>query len=45
MGQDHPQTQGCINSFADFLKKIIAAGQADQLSDHPVTQAILQAIS
>ncbi|MEO0458251.1 MAG: tetratricopeptide repeat protein [Cyanobacteria bacterium P01_A01_bin.114] len=45
MGQEHPQTHNCIGSFANFLKKVVKANQSDQLSDHPLTRALLQDLS
>lgn len=40
--EDHSYVQGGLNNFADMIRAAVAAGQADQLSDHPTTQAILQ---
>jgi hypothetical protein len=44
LGEDHPNTQTVINSLAVFIQQVHQSGQADQLSDHPFTQSILQRI-
>ena len=42
LGQEHPNTQTVLDNFVTFLHQVLQAGQADTLSDHPTTQAILQ---
>ncbi len=44
LGQDHPNTRTGINNFAGCLQQAIAAGQVGQLSDHRLTQGLLQII-
>jgi hypothetical protein len=44
LGEDHPNTRTVINNLAVFIQKVYQSGQADQLSDHPFTQFILQKI-
>jgi tetratricopeptide (TPR) repeat protein len=44
LGEDHPNTQTVINNLAVFIQQVHQSGQADQLSDHPFTQSILQQI-
>ncbi|MCS6812356.1 MAG: tetratricopeptide repeat protein [Cyanobacteria bacterium] len=41
LGQDHPSTQTVFNNFVTCLQAAVAAGQAGELSDHPLTQAML----
>ena len=38
----HPYIATGQNNFADMIQTALAAGQGEQLSDHPTTQAILQ---
>lgn len=42
LGENHPNTQTCWQNFRDLLQQATEAGQAAQLSDHPITQALLQ---
>ncbi|NJL85060.1 MAG: tetratricopeptide repeat protein [Leptolyngbyaceae cyanobacterium SM1_1_3] len=44
LGLDHPNTQTVINNFVGCLQQAVAAGEAEQLSDHPLTQALLKAL-
>ncbi|MDG2616875.1 hypothetical protein P7L53_11545 [Thermoleptolyngbya sichuanensis XZ-Cy5] len=44
LGQEHPNTQTVIDNFATFLGKVLEAGRAEQLSDHPLTQALMKAL-
>jgi len=41
---DHPYITGGLNNFAGMVRAALAAGQADQLSDHPTTQGVLAQI-
>jgi hypothetical protein len=38
----HPNIATVQNNFAGMVRAAVAAGQAEQLSDHPTTRAILQ---
>jgi tetratricopeptide (TPR) repeat protein len=40
----HPEITGVQNNFAGMIRAALAAGQADQLSDHPTTQGVLRQI-
>ena len=42
LGQDHPNTQTFIGNFVGFWQKAVEAGQGDLLSDHPLTQQVLE---
>jgi hypothetical protein len=42
LGKEHPDTLKGFQNFAICLQEAIAAGSIDQLSDHPLTQAMLQ---
>ena len=42
LGENHPNTQTVRSNFINFLQQAISAGQDSQLSQHPITQAILQ---
>ena len=44
LGQDHPNTQTVLNNFVAILRKVVETNQTDQLSDHPLTQAILESL-
>lgn len=44
LGANHPNTQTCKQNFLSLLQQATAAGQTAQLSDHPLTQALLQQI-
>jgi tetratricopeptide (TPR) repeat protein len=41
LGTEHPMTETIRGNFVACLQDAIAANQDDQLSDHPLTQAIL----
>ncbi|MCS6815231.1 MAG: tetratricopeptide repeat protein [Cyanobacteria bacterium] len=41
LGQDHPSTQTVWSNFRACLQAAVAAGQAGELSEHPLTQAML----
>ena len=41
LGENHPNTQTGRNNFVYCLQQALAAGQADSLSDHPLTQQLL----
>ncbi len=40
--EDHPHIKAGLGNFSDMVQAVLDAGRADQLSDHPTTQAILQ---
>jgi hypothetical protein len=40
----HPNITSAQNNFAGMVRAALAAGQADQLSDHPTTQGVLRQI-
>ncbi|MGD1937406.1 MAG: tetratricopeptide repeat protein [Cyanophyceae cyanobacterium] len=42
LGDEHPYSQKALSQFKSFLQKVIEKIQTAQLSDHPLTQAILQ---
>jgi tetratricopeptide (TPR) repeat protein len=42
LGEDHPNTQTGLGNFIECLNQALQSGQADTLSNHPTTQAILQ---
>lgn len=42
LGQAHPNTQIVSGNFQQFLQNVIAADRTAELSDHPLTQSILQ---
>ncbi len=42
LNEDHPSIQTVWESFGFFLQRVIEAGQTYKLSDHPLTQAMLQ---
>jgi tetratricopeptide (TPR) repeat protein len=42
LGQDHPKTQTVQENFRIFVQTVIEADRAADLSDHPLTQSILQ---
>lgn len=44
LGQDHPNTQTIINNFASFLTEAIRANKQASLSNHPMTQQLLDII-
>jgi tetratricopeptide (TPR) repeat protein len=41
-GKNHPDTQRVCRNFINFLQQAMSAGQDSQLSQHPITQALLQ---
>jgi hypothetical protein len=42
LGTKHPNTQQGLENFCGWLQEAIAAGQIAQLSNHPLTQELLQ---
>lgn len=42
LGANHPNTQTCKQNFLSLLSQVFASGQTSQLSDHPLTHAVLQ---
>ncbi|WP_199307335.1 tetratricopeptide repeat protein [Alkalinema sp. FACHB-956] len=42
LGKTHPNTQTVQNNYRYLLQQTLAAGKAEELSDHPMTQAILE---
>ena len=42
LGNDHPNTQTCGNNFVRCLQEALKQNQAHTLSDHPLTQYVLQ---
>jgi tetratricopeptide (TPR) repeat protein len=44
LGENHPNTQRVLGNFVGFLQSVIAVGQAPILSDHPLTQGLLQQV-
>jgi tetratricopeptide (TPR) repeat protein len=42
LGEGHPTTITVLNNFNTCLQQALEAGQSDRLSDHPLTQSILQ---
>ena len=44
LGEDHPNTQTILNNFIYFLQQAIKYNQASKLSNHPLTQSLLQTI-
>jgi Tetratricopeptide repeat len=41
LGETHPHTQTAWRNFCYLVQQAVQAGRAAELSDHPVTQAIL----
>jgi tetratricopeptide (TPR) repeat protein len=41
LGEDHPNTQTGLSNFVSLLRQAVEAGRAAELSDHPMTQAVL----
>ncbi len=41
LGETHPNTQAGLGNFVNLLQQVVAAGRSAELSDHPVTQALL----
>ena len=44
LGQEHPNTQLVLKNFNFFLKQVHQADRTHELSDHPLTQQLLQHI-
>jgi tetratricopeptide (TPR) repeat protein len=42
LGENHPNTQTVWGNFCHLVQQAVEAGQAGELSDHPITQAVLQ---
>jgi tetratricopeptide (TPR) repeat protein len=42
LGENHPNTITVFNNFRTCLQQALAAGQGDRLSEHPLTQSLLQ---
>jgi tetratricopeptide (TPR) repeat protein len=42
LGENHPHTTTVWNNFCTCLQQALEAGQSDRLSNHPLTQSILQ---
>jgi tetratricopeptide (TPR) repeat protein len=42
LGENYPNTQTVLGNFVYFLQQVIAAGRSPELSDHPVTQTMLE---
>jgi tetratricopeptide (TPR) repeat protein len=42
LGKNHPNTTTVLNNFYTCLDQALEAGQSDRLSDHPLTQSVLQ---
>jgi len=42
LGANHPSTQTCKQNFLSLLNQAFVSGYTSQLSDHPLTQAVLQ---
>jgi len=40
--ENHPHIKGGFSNFRGMVQAALEAGQADQLSDHPTTQTVLQ---
>ena len=45
LGYEHPHTQETVRRFATFLHQMIATNRSAELSDEPLTQGLLQALS
>ncbi|MBD2161203.1 tetratricopeptide repeat protein [Limnothrix sp. FACHB-1083] len=45
LGQDHPNTQTVLGNFRHLVQTAIEADRAAELSDHPLTQSLLQELS
>ncbi|OCQ90985.1 hypothetical protein BCR12_04320 [Limnothrix sp. P13C2] len=45
LGQDHPNTQTVLGNFVTFVQTVIETDRAAELSDHPLTQSILQQLT
>ena len=42
LGEDHPNTQTVFGNFRYFIQQALANNSAASLSDHPLTQQLLQ---
>jgi hypothetical protein len=40
--ENHPYIKGVFGNFMGMVQAALEAGQSEQLSDHPTTQAIVQ---
>ncbi|WP_051463646.1 tetratricopeptide repeat protein [Leptolyngbya sp. PCC 6406] len=45
LGKNHPNTQIVLKNFVVYLRQIMAAGQVEMLSDHPITRELLKQLS
>jgi len=45
LGQNHPATRSFVKNFRIFVQTVIEADRAAELSDHPLTQSILQQLT
>jgi tetratricopeptide (TPR) repeat protein len=45
LGEAHPDTQGSIRSLFSLIDDALEQGRAAELSDHPLTQSILQQLT
>jgi Tetratricopeptide repeat len=45
LGENHPHIQTAGRNFWYLVQQAVEAGQARELSDHPITQAALQALA
>jgi tetratricopeptide (TPR) repeat protein len=45
LGSNHPDTQTIRNNFRIFVQTVLEADRAAELSDHPLTQSILQQLT
>jgi tetratricopeptide (TPR) repeat protein len=44
LGENHPNTQTSWSNFVTLIQQVMTQGQESQLSDHPVTQSVLQEV-
>ncbi|MBD2461949.1 hypothetical protein H6G89_12920 [Oscillatoria sp. FACHB-1407] len=42
--ENHPYIQAGFNNFRGLVQALVEAGREGELSDHPMTQAVLQEI-
>jgi hypothetical protein len=40
--ENHPYIQSGLSNFMGLVQQAVAAGRVGELSDHPLTQAVLQ---
>jgi tetratricopeptide (TPR) repeat protein len=45
LGANHPRTRSALSNFCHLVRQAVAAGRTGELSDHPGTQAVLQALA